>query len=420
MPPPRSSQRGVALLLFLFLLFGIGTTTALSAWNSSRGRLEQERQTQLALQQAKDALIAYAVSVYPVGNNRPGDLPCPDIDNDGKKDNPCGKDDGSTGQAMRLGRLPWKTLGLSDLRDATGERLWYAVSNNFKENNRHLPLNSDTTGTIQVTEANGTVIPNVIAVVIAPGAPLQRLNAAAYQDRSPGNENDPSNYLDETATEDNTNFVDGTANGFIDGIVRDAQGRILVNDSMLVITYNDLMPLLEKQVATTVMNCLTAYAAYNDGAQNNLGRYPWAASIASSATGDYNDTADTLFGRIPNLMLNTDASSPGMLHNWGSIPSCSVTDNWFEKNWRELVFYALADAFKPGVGIPSCGSCLTVGTATNRQVVVLVGRQALAGQDHANKAVIGNYLEGGNATPYDSTFEVKITSLNFNDLLIFK
>src|SRR6185369_8487774 len=195
-------QRGVALLLFLFLLFGIGTATALAALNSSRARLEQERQTQLALQQAKEALIAYAASVYPAGNNRPGDLPCPDIDNDGKKDSPCGNASGTTGQALRLGRLPWKTLGLADLRDASGERLWYAVSNNFKENNRHLPLNSDTTGTIQVVEANGTVIPNVIAVVIAPGAPIQRLNAASYQDRSPGNENDPAIYLDHSATED--------------------------------------------------------------------------------------------------------------------------------------------------------------------------------------------------------------------------
>lgn len=434
-------QRGVALLLFLFLLFGIGTATALSALNSSRARLEQERQTQLVLQQAKEALIAYAVSVYPVGNNRPGDLPCPDIDNDGKKDSPCGNASGTTGQALRLGRLPWKSLGLADLRDAGGERLWYAVSNNFKEdylNNRHLPLNSDTMGTIQVVEANGTIIPNVIAVVIAPGPPIQRLNAAAYQDRSPGNENVPANYLDETASEDNTNFVDGTTNGFINGIVRDTQGRILVNDSMLVITYNDLIPLLEKQVAATVMNCLSAYAAYNDGTENNLGRYPWAASMASSAAGNYNDTANTLFGRIPNLMCNSGGegvaelacspgaappitgTNPGMLSNWGAIPSCTVNDAWFRDNWREQVFYAIADAYKPGVGVPACGSCLKVGSASNRQVAVLVGRQALAGQDRAAKAVIGNYLEGENATPYDSTFEINATSLNFNDLLVFR
>lgn len=430
----RRPQRGVALLLFLFLLFAIGTATALSALNSSRARLEQERQTQLALQQAKEALIAYATSVYPADDNRPGDLPCPDMDNDGIKDNlSCGSADGSTGQARRLGRLPWKSLGLDDLRDASGERLWYAVSNNFKEKTRHIPLNSDTTGTIQMVEANGAVISNVIAVVIAPGPPLQRLNASAYQDRSPGGENDPANYLDEIATEDNTNFVDGTTNGFINGIVRDAQGRILVNDSMLVITHNDLMPLLEKQVAATVINCLSAYSAFNDGAKNNLGRYPWATSMASSAAGNYNDTANTLFGRIPNLMCNTGGegiplsacsatigSNPGMSSGWGNIPGCTINDNWFRNNWQEQVFYAIADAYKPGVGVPACGSCLKVGSASNLQVAVLVGRQALVGQDHAAKAVIGNYLEGENATPYDGTLEINATSLNFNDLLVFR
>lgn len=436
-------QRGIALLLFLFLVIGIGTATALAAWNGSRGRMEQERQTQLALQQAKEALIAYAVSVYPAGNNRPGDLPCPDMNNDGIKDNvsvtwSCGSADGSTFQDRRLGRLPWKSLGLDDLRDASGERLWYAVSNNFKEKTRHFPLNSDTTGTIQVVEANGAVIPNVIAVVIAPGPPLQRLNAATAQDRSPGNENDPANYLDESATEDNVDFVDGTTNGFTNGIVRDAQGRILVNDTMLVITYGDLMPQLEKQVAATVMNCLATYAAYSDATKNNLGRYPWATSLASSAAGNYNDTANTLFGRIPDLMCNTGGegaleaacspgssppitgTNPGMVSNWGGIPSCTINDPWYRDNWREQVFYALADAYKPGVGTPACGLCLTIGAITNRQVAVLVGRQPLSGQNHADKANIGNYLEGGNATPYDAVFEANAVSLSFNDLLVFR
>jgi hypothetical protein len=113
-------------------------------------------------------------------------------------------------------------------------------------------------------------------------------------------------------------------------------------------------------------------------------------------------------------------TNPGMLSNWGSIPSCTLNDAWFRDNWREQVFYAIADAYKPGVGLPACGLCLKVGSNSNRQVAVLVGRQALAGQDHADKAVIGNYLEGENATPYDNTFEINATSLTFNDLLVFR
>ena len=44
----------------------------------------------------------------------------------------CGSLAGNVGQDQRLGRLPWKTLGLPDLRDGYAERLWYAVSTRYK------------------------------------------------------------------------------------------------------------------------------------------------------------------------------------------------------------------------------------------------------------------------------------------------
>lgn len=348
-----------------------------TSWNRSAGRLEQERTTLNSLNMAKQALIAYAVSVYPLGNDRPGDLPCPDTNNDGKKETSCGNATGSSGQTTRLGRLPWKSLGLPDLRDASGERLWYAVSNNFKENTRRLPLNSDTTGSIQFVDNSGSSIPNVIAVVIAPGPPIQRLNAAALQDRTATGENNPTNYLDETYVEDNSDFIDYGTNGFVNGIVRDAQGRVLVNDMMVVITYDDLMPLLEKKVAATVLNCLNSYAAYAGGPYNNMGRYPWPASMITSAANDYDDTANTLFGRVPVRMINSNASAPNMLPGWGLLPECSVTDNWFRDNWREQVFYAVADAYKPGATPPACGSCLVINTSASKQVAVILARQAL-------------------------------------------
>ncbi len=421
----------------LLLGLGLGATLFISAWNGSAGRLEQERQTLNSLNLAKQALIAYAVSVYPSGNFRPGDLPCPDMNNDGNKEPSCGNAAGTTGQALRLGHLPWKSLGLPDLRDGSGERLWYAVSNNFKERTRKTPLNSDTSGSIRYVDSDGNVVPDVIAVIIAPGPPLQRLNAGVIQDRTPAGENTQSSFLDETATEDNADFVDYGVNGFANGPVRDSLGRILVNDMMVVVTYNDLMPLLEKQVAATVINCLNAYAAYNDGINNNLGRYPWPASMVSSAAGNYSDTAGALFGRVPDQMCNTGGdgptevacaplvgANPQMLSNWGNIPSCTITDKWFRDNWREQVFYAIADAYKPGIVLPTCGSCLVIGTKTNIQVAVILARQALSSpplnQNRAATAIIGNFLEDGNATVYDGSFEAKSVSATFNDLLVFK
>lgn len=414
-------------MLFMLVGIGIGVTLFFATWNRSTGRLAQERQTQNSLNQAKQALIAYAVSVYPSGNTRPGDLPCPDTNNDGKKELSCGNASGSTGQAARLGRLPWKSLGLPDLRDGSGERLWYAVSNNFKEddyNSRHLPLNSDTRGSIRYVDSDGNIVPDIIAVLIAPGPPLQRLNAASVQNRAVAGENTPANYLDETATEDNADFIDYGVNGFANGIVRDAQGQILVNDMMAVVTYSDLMPLLEKKVAATVLNCLNSYAAYTGAFYNNLGRYPWPADVTASATNNYSDTANTLFGRIPDMMANSQASAPNMLPMWGSVPECSITDNWFRNNWREQVFYAIADAYKPGTTTPACGTCLIVGSKSNVQVAVMLARQTLSApplaQNRAAKAIIGNYLEDGNASAYDGIFETKSVSTTFNDLLVFK
>ena len=68
-----------------------------------------------------------------------------------------------------LGRLPWRTLGLPDPRDGSGERLWYAVSRDYSRNPAGAPpLNSDTPGPLTVT---GTAPANdVIAIVFAPGA----------------------------------------------------------------------------------------------------------------------------------------------------------------------------------------------------------------------------------------------------------
>ena len=139
-------------------------TILVSSFSKATLQIERDKKTAEALAQAKEALIGYAINVqFPNSNScyntfthinncpRPGELPCPDTNNDGSADS-C------SNQSDRLGRLPWKTLGLPDLRDGSGERLWYAVSNNFKNNPRGNCytagssgcLNSDTMGTISV------------------------------------------------------------------------------------------------------------------------------------------------------------------------------------------------------------------------------------------------------------------------------
>ncbi len=412
-------------------------------------QLQTDRQntTTEALAQAKAALIGYAVSVALTtsGSKRPGDLPCPDIDNDGFAETSCGNAAGSTGQNLRLGRLPWKSLGLPDLRDGNGERLWYAVSNNFKNNTRTKCtspemvgcLNSDTTGTITVRDSTGaSSSAAAIAVIISPGNALVR-QGGATQIRDTANANNPVNYLDIGNGEDNASFVDGGSNGFIDGDVRDANGNLIVNDRIISITYSEIIPAVEKRVAGEVLICLTEYAAKDPSSQ---GRYPWAAPLNPLAAPSYSDVSDSRFGRLPDTpFAATKATSPTMDDSWTGNCKINSTSGWW-LNWKETVFYVLADAYKPvnlappAPPTPVCGttaSCLTIAppsaTADTHIAIIVSGRRlsSVAGGQprvsNSDKGTIANYLEGENATtPPDNIFSKTTSSPIFNDYVLYQ
>ena len=430
-PIPRH-ERGAALLIILTII-GIGAAFLLvSALNKANQRIERDKITAAALAQAKEALIGFAASVDISTTGRPGDLPCPDIDNDGIAETGCGNASGSTGQNLRLGRLPWKSLGLPDLRDGHGERLWYAVSNNFKKNTRTSTLNSDTPGTITVRDSTGTIVNDgtgstaAIAVIISPGSALTRQDGVS-QVRDAANANNPVNYLDIGNGEDNAAFVDSGTDGFINGDARDANNNIIVNDRFLAITYDNLMPILEKRVAREVFNCLKDYAVD----PLNQGHLPWAADMTASAGGNYSDTTNTRFGRLPSTFSNTvtDSGSSPMKNGWTT--SCNLNLGTWWNNWREVVFYAVADAYKPRPipPLPSCGTCLTVNppsTTADKQFAVFMASRRLSGipggqpRTSTDKGTITNYLEDQNATPLDDVFTKNTPSTTFNDYVLYQ
>lgn len=453
----KSNQGGAALLIAMLILV-LGLVTLLTFRSERKGpEMEAERKTTLALAQAKAALLGYAagLDISSIGP-RPGDLPCPDLNNDGLADTSCGNAAGTSGQDLRLGRLPWKTLGLPDLRDGYGERLWYAVSNNFKKNTRTSMLNSDTPGTITVRDTSGNIVldgsgaTGATAVVFSPGLAIT-LENGYVQNRvcvpcdaqekcttvpATGTPHcDPANYLDKALNEDNKDFIDGNANGFINGAVMNASARTILNDKLIAITQLELMPLLEKRVAGEVLYCLTQYAAD----PINQGRYPWAAPLNPTMVPSYSDVSGERFGRIPDTtFIRTNADSGitqpanAMNDNWSDCNIISGSGWWL--NWKEEVFYAVADAYKPvdlsipPVPAPVCGvpgTCLTVNlpsAATNRQVVVLVAGRRLGSQQRASnidKGNIANYLENQNATPTDNLFQRSPVSGAFNDVIMF-
>jgi len=452
-PAPPTGQKGVALLILLVILV-VGTTSLLlNSLSRASINTERDRITAEALAQAREALIAYAVGAQlPTATSssgtttkRPGDLPCPDRTNDGSADTPCDM------QADRIGRLPWKTLGLPDLRDGHGERLWYAISINFKNSarttcnftDRSGCLNSDTRGTITVRNSSGVVINDgsnpdaftpsgVIAVVISPGAVLKRQGATALQDRSALGESNPENYLDIGNGEDNAAFTDSSStDGFINGPILDAEGNAIVNDRLITITYQDLMPKLEKRVAGEVLKCLVDYASANRG------RYPWAADIGNSGNGDYVDISGHFFGRIPDtpFVPTSSDSGGGMSSLWSTSCNIFSTSGWW-LNWKEQVFYGLANAYKPtnpplSPATNACdtsGACLVVNppsATANKQVVVIVAGKRLSGvasgQPRASagdKGNVTNYLESPNQG--GAAFSQGSPTSIFNDAAVYR
>ena len=168
--------RGQALIAAL-LLVTVLAAGALLANGDLRARAEAVAHARSleALAQARSALIGYAISYE---ERHPGEgygfLPCPDSANTGST--PLGAC-GARGVAA-IGRLPWRTLGLPDLRDGWGECLWYAVAGSAKHNPKPLTHNWDSLGQFELLGADGDTLPvaapdgRAIAVVFAPGPAL--------------------------------------------------------------------------------------------------------------------------------------------------------------------------------------------------------------------------------------------------------
>jgi len=270
-------QRGGALLVMLVILV-IGITTAfVTSLSSTAMNNKRNQNTAEALAQAKEALLGSAVT----DETLPGSLPCPDLSanspniaNDGVADMLSGNNCPSY-----LGRLPWKTIKFSDVRDGSGERLWYALSPNFRpQTSTPHTLNSDTPGTLIVS--GNVSASDVIAIIFAPGRPL------SAQGRSAANENNYAHYLESVVTSPSS-FQKSTPNDHADG-------SFTYNDQMVFITYGDLMPLVEKRIAREVKSCLDEYAL-----SNPKGNYPWPAKISNNDYTSYWNSSYILFGRIP-------------------------------------------------------------------------------------------------------------------------
>lgn len=320
-PPKKPSrQRGQGLLLMLLVLVTGAAYLLVQSLNAGSIASERARITQQALARAKEALIAYAVN----DANRPGSLPCPDLNDDGSAElfsgNQC---------PGYLGRLPWKTLGLSDLRDGDGERLWYALSPSFRDHPSVRINSENTVGELAVI--GNTPAGNVAAIVFSPGPVLARAGDSIPQDRSGGSgpcpgptpytstpKCNPANYLDAAEGEDNadgnTTFVATSPNGSF-------------NDRLLAISTDEILAPVEIRVAREMSRRLKEHFdawATSAALTAPKGWYPWAAPFADPSV-KRAGVAGTLHGLIPLEPTNVLPWNPTLEVNGVSAGTCSLS-----------------------------------------------------------------------------------------------
>ncbi len=314
------AHHGYVAILLIAVIGMAAATWLVTSLGTTAVRNERGQKTTTALALAKQALIGRAA----IDNSLPGSLPCPDLithiagsnmPDDGIADLFAGNSCPSY-----IGRLPWRTLGLPDLRDADGERLWYALSPNFRDYASLVRINDTTIGTLSISGT--TPLTNIAAIVFSPGAPLgsQSRNGAA-------NQNNVVNYLDGANAAGGSAFVAHAADGNF-------------NDRLIIITVADLMAIVEKRVANEITALLNRYFL----AHSVLPNPALADDFACRPYGD------------PDLCLPSGSTAPGLLPRnlspgagWPGV----TFPGWFNTNWRTSVRYVVAPEC---TSLPACSS----------------------------------------------------------------
>jgi hypothetical protein len=377
-------QRGLTLILWVFMLGIVAAAYMLRALNGDMVKTERGKETAVALAEAKTALIGWAAT-----RSTPGQLPCPEDTtligsvNEGNAKSSC--------TLPAIGRLPWRSLGIGDVRGGNGERLWYVISPGF----RTPPINSDSPAQLTVDGVAGSAV----AIIFSPGLALAGQTRPVPTSANPP---DVTQYLDLSNSNGNGPFVTtGAADSF--------------NDRLLIISHDELFGVVEKRVAREVINALNDYFATN-------GFYPLPADFTNSAC--FGNSAisigcDSMVSGIGGRM----PANPATPWNTTSILRGTIgAGNWFQSNaWREVTYYGVSSLCGDGTSNCATGDLTLLNPPSTpmvqQKVVVIMGGRTLGAS--RDPATLGDYLEDENASPSDRVFSrVPTTSVPFNDIAV--
>jgi len=328
----RNAQRGVALTLLLVVVVLAFTYVLMSRLPLATRQTAAKREYNAkVLNQAKQALIGKMVIDAAGTDDNPGRLRCPEgANNIGTDQEGVAAPDPGDPVCARVGRLPWRTLGLDKLVDADAEPLWYAVSPGWSLQNTVTPLdiNSDKRGQMTV---DGLAPPNdVVALIIAPGRAMNvqaapGCAARAQARAAPSPTINAADYIECFNAATPAFSTVGPTTSF--------------NDQVLAVTTADLIPPLEAAIQqrmqreiAPVLRTVYSSAAWGQTAGNPV--YPFAAQFDLPDPGSGN-TYQANDGRYQGLLpfncskagCASDSRYSPTFVNWtasGGGPSISV------------------------------------------------------------------------------------------------
>lgn len=354
---------GAALLVLVAALVLAASWILLSRLNAATGDFtaaKRQRNAQV-LNQAKQSLIGYvAAHAAQAGENNPGALPCPE--NPGDFDSTTGRQGLvgiNCGTTVKVGRFPWRTLGLDQLVDADGEPLWYVVSPAWGVNvGANSVINSNSTGQLTVDGVANAAV----ALLIAPGPSIGVAPAAGCggwsQVRTPTGNPNVKNYLE---------CENASSPADLAFVTRGPAGSF--NDQVLQVTAADLLPAIEAAIAHRIQIEIAPllgdlYTGPTWGLATGDRVFPFASPFANpeDPANSFSGASGTLQGLLPFTRQGCTPGSdarcvPAFVSwlNWStSAPTISATGASFTRSC----------AYASETGVATCSGTYAGGAPT--------------------------------------------------------
>jgi hypothetical protein len=291
----RRRQHGATLLALAAIVVLAVTWGLVSAFSTAARGAALAASNARLLAEAKAALVAWtAANALEPGEQNPGRLPCPQAwgdvgsGNEGRAAPSC---------ANPIGWLPWRTLGLPQMLDASGRQLWYVVSPGW-----HLP-NASTSLTINSDTAAQLTLDGrpAIALIIAPGRALASApNAAQLAAGCSARVQSPALVVPPNPRD----FIECFGTHAFRSGAPDNGANPVFNDQVVAISAADLLPALEAAIAQRIerdivppLRGVYASAAWGLSAAHPV--FAFAAPFANPGSASFQGAAGTLQGLLP-------------------------------------------------------------------------------------------------------------------------